>query len=92
MELDSTEAIKSAVEAGLGIGFVSLSAIAKDLRLNRTIRTIHIDELKIQRDFLLAYPAGPKPGGAAHEFRKFLFKAGNKETQKHRSSGGASPA
>lgn len=73
MELDSTEAIKSAVEAGLGIGFVSRSAIAKDLRLNRSIKVIRVEGLKIQRDFLLAYPAGPKPGGAAHEFRKFLF-------------------
>jgi DNA-binding transcriptional LysR family regulator len=33
MELDSTEAIKSAVEAGLGVGFVSRWAIAKELEL-----------------------------------------------------------
>ncbi len=32
MELDSTEAIKSAVDAGLGVGFVSKWAIAKDAR------------------------------------------------------------
>jgi LysR family transcriptional regulator, transcriptional activator of the cysJI operon len=73
MELDSTEAIKSAVEAGLGIGFVSRSAIAKDLRLNHSIRVVAIDGLKIRRDFLLAYPAGPKTAGAAHEFRKFVI-------------------
>lgn len=73
MELDSTEAIKSAVEAGMGIGFVSLSGIATDLRLDRSIKVIRVEGLKIQRDFLLAYPAGPKPGGAALEFMKFLF-------------------
>jgi DNA-binding transcriptional LysR family regulator len=33
MDLDSTEAIKSAVEAGLGIGFVSRWAIYKELEL-----------------------------------------------------------
>jgi DNA-binding transcriptional LysR family regulator len=33
MELDSTEAIKSAVEAGLGVGFVSRWAIVKELEL-----------------------------------------------------------
>ena len=33
MNLDSTEAIKSAVEAGLGIGFVSRWAISKELEL-----------------------------------------------------------
>jgi LysR family transcriptional regulator, transcriptional activator of the cysJI operon len=73
MELDSTEAIKSAVEAGLGIGFVSRSAIAKDLRLNHSIRVVAIDGLKIRRDFLVAYPAGPRTAGAVHEFRKFVL-------------------
>jgi DNA-binding transcriptional LysR family regulator len=33
IELDSTEAIKSAVEVGLGVGFVSRWAIAKELVL-----------------------------------------------------------
>ena len=33
MELDSSEAIKSAVEAGLGVGFISHWAMAKDMRL-----------------------------------------------------------
>lgn len=75
MELDSTEAIKSAVEAGLGIGFVSRCAIATDLRLNRSIQVIRVDGVKIHRDFLLAYPSGPKPAGVALEFRQFLFSA-----------------
>ena len=35
MDLDSTETIKSAVEAGLGIGFVSRWAISKELELWR---------------------------------------------------------
>jgi LysR family transcriptional regulator, transcriptional activator of the cysJI operon len=87
MELDSTEAIKSAVEAGLGIGFVSLSAIATDLRLNRSIKVIHVQGLKIPRDFLVAYPAGPKPGGAAQEFRKFLFTKSRDQGTKSRDQG-----
>lgn len=73
MELDSMEAIKSAVEAGLGIGFASRCAIAKDLRLNHSIRAVQVDGLKIRREFLLAYPAGPKAAGVAHEFRKFVL-------------------
>jgi LysR family transcriptional regulator, transcriptional activator of the cysJI operon len=73
MELDSTEAIKSAVEAGFGIGFVSRWAIAKDLRLDTTFRIVEVQELSIKRDFLLAYPAGPEPQGLAQEFRRFLF-------------------
>ena len=73
MELDSTEAIKSAVEAGLGVGFVSRWAIAKDLRLNNSFRIVEVEGLRIKREFLLAYPAGPEPQGLAQEFRRFLF-------------------
>jgi DNA-binding transcriptional LysR family regulator len=73
MELDSTEAIKSAVEAGLGIGFVSRWAIAKDLRLDNSFRIVEVEGLCIKRKFLLAYAAGPEPQGLAQEFRRFLF-------------------
>ena len=79
MELDSTEAIKSAVEAGLGIGFVSRWAIAKDLRLDNSFRVVEVDKLRIKREFLLAYAAGPNPQGLAEEYRRFLFsRAGMK--------------
>lgn len=76
MELDSTEAIKSAVEAGLGIGIISRCAIAADLRLNRSFKVVTVEGLQIKRDLLLAYPAGPRPSGLAHEFRKFLLGYG----------------
>jgi DNA-binding transcriptional LysR family regulator len=81
MELDSTEAIKSAVEAGLGIGFISRWAIAKDLRLDNSFRIVEIEGLRIHRDFLIAYASGPEPPGLAMEFRRFLFsRAGARRT------------
>ena len=52
MELDSTEAIKSAVEAGLGVGFVSRWAIAKDLRLDNNFKIVEVEGLRIKREFL----------------------------------------
>jgi len=73
MELDSTEAIKSAVEAGLGVGFVSRWAIAKDLRLNSSFKIVEVDGLRMQRNFLVVYGAGPAPHALAMEFRRFLF-------------------
>lgn len=73
MELDSSEAIKSAVEAGLGVGFISHWAIAKDLRLGRSFKIIDVEGLEIKRHFLLAYTAGPEPLGLAMEFRRFLL-------------------
>lgn len=81
MELDSTEAIKSAVEAGLGVGFVSRWAIAKDLRLESSFKIVNVEGLRIKRKFLIAYASGPEPLGLAHEFRRFLIgRAGSQRT------------
>ena len=82
MELDSTEAIKSAVEAGLGVGFVSRWALAKDSRLDNSFRIAEVEGLRIKRDFLLAYSARPEQLGLAHEFRRFLLtRAGSQRLQ-----------
>ena len=72
MELDSTEAIKSAVEAGFGVGFVSRWAIAKDLRLGRTFKIVDVAGLRVRRDFLIASPKGTVMQPVAEEFRRFL--------------------
>jgi DNA-binding transcriptional LysR family regulator len=72
MELDSTEAIKSAVEAGLGVGFVSRWAIAKDLRLGNTFKIVEVEGLSIKREFLVAHASGPEPQGLAIEFQRFV--------------------
>jgi DNA-binding transcriptional LysR family regulator len=72
MELDSTEAIKSAVEAGFGVGFVSRWAIAKDVRLGPAFRIIEIKDLRFQRYFLMVSPKGPELTGPAAEFRSFV--------------------
>ncbi|HKF45835.1 MAG TPA: LysR substrate-binding domain-containing protein [Terracidiphilus sp.] len=73
MDLDSTEAIKSAVEAGLGVGFVSQCALAQDARLGAAIRVVQVEGLRMQRKFLIASLAGPQPQGPASEFRRFLL-------------------
>ncbi|MCW6036133.1 LysR family transcriptional regulator [Spirulina subsalsa FACHB-351] len=48
MELNSIEAIKNAVQAGLGASFVSISAIEKELQMNILHRAI-IDEVVVNR-------------------------------------------
>ncbi len=84
MELDSTEAIKSAVEAGLGVGFVSRWAIAKDLRLGSSFKIVEVEGLRVKRDFLIAFASGPEPPGLALEFRRFLFsRAGARRMSGH---------
>jgi DNA-binding transcriptional LysR family regulator len=72
MELDSTEGLLSAVEAGLGITFVSRWAVRNQLALG-TLKLARIRGLKLSRMFSLSYATGPKPAGIAGTFRSFLL-------------------
>jgi LysR family transcriptional regulator, transcriptional activator of the cysJI operon len=73
MELDSTEAIKSAVESGMGGGFVSRWALAKDQRVGKSLAIVELEGTRIRRDLMLVYPAGPAPQGLVQEFRRFVL-------------------
>jgi DNA-binding transcriptional LysR family regulator len=73
INLDSTEAIKSAVEVGLGIGFVSRWAISKELDLG-ALKVAEVSGLKVVRHFSLISRTGPEPQGAAGAFRKFALE------------------
>ncbi|MGC1424844.1 MAG: selenium metabolism-associated LysR family transcriptional regulator [Terracidiphilus sp.] len=90
MELDSTGAIKSAVEAGLGAGFVSRWAIAKDARTGAGFKVIEVEGLRMQREFLMVCAAGPEPQGLVQEFRRFvadreaLIRSAVSDTRKRR--------
>jgi LysR family transcriptional regulator, transcriptional activator of the cysJI operon len=72
MELDSTEAIKSAVEAGLGVGLVSRWAIAKELELG-TLKVAEVSGLRAARHFTLISRTGPELQGAAGALRTFAL-------------------
>ncbi|MEM6501731.1 MAG: LysR family transcriptional regulator [Cyanobacteria bacterium P01_C01_bin.89] len=48
MELNSVEAIKNAVQAGLGAAFVSIAAIEKELQMG-TLKRIRVDSVTVQR-------------------------------------------
>ena len=73
MDLDSTEAIKSAVEAGLGIGFVSRWAISKELELG-ALKVAQVAGLRITRHFTLLSRTGPEPQGPAGALRTFALE------------------
>lgn len=72
MELDSTEGLLSAVEAGLGVTFVSRWAVRGQLTLG-TLKLARVRGLKLSRMFSIAYPAGPEPTGNSGAFRVFLL-------------------
>lgn len=72
IDLDSTEAIKSAVEAGLGVGFVSRWALSKELELN-SLKIVGVHGVEATRHFTLITRAGPEPHGPAGAFRNFAL-------------------
>jgi DNA-binding transcriptional LysR family regulator len=75
MELDSTEGLLSAVEAGLGVTFVSRWGVRNQLALG-TLKLANVPGLKLARMFSIAYPAGPEPAANAGAFRAFLLSRG----------------
>ncbi|HEY0161479.1 MAG TPA: LysR substrate-binding domain-containing protein [Edaphobacter sp.] len=74
MELDSTVAIISGVEADLGVGFVSRWAIDKALSLG-TVRVVRVSGMRIVREFRFVRPAGTELTGAAAVFQRFALAA-----------------
>jgi DNA-binding transcriptional LysR family regulator len=75
MELNSTEGLLSAVEAGLGVTFVSRWAVRNQLALG-TLKLARVRGLKLSRQFSMVYPAGPAPVGIAGVFRMLLLTRG----------------
>ena len=71
MELNSTEAILGCIESGVGVGFVSRTAIHRQLSLG-TLVIVPVTGLAIPRDLLLLMPPGPEPTGAAAAMLELL--------------------
>ena len=73
MTFDSTEGLLSAVEAGLGVAFVSRWAVRNQLALE-TLKLAHVRGLRLTRMFSLATAAGPEPAGIAGTFYRFVLE------------------
>jgi len=73
MTFDSTEGLLSAVEAGLGVGFVSRWAVRNQLALG-TLRIARVRGLKLARMFSVATLTGPEPASVAGAFHRFILE------------------
>jgi len=71
MELGSSEAIKSAVEAGLGIGIISQWAVLKEKKLN-SLKILRIKGLRFKRDFTIILKHGYFRTKPMEQFLNFL--------------------
>jgi DNA-binding transcriptional LysR family regulator len=73
MTFDSTEGLLSAVEAGLGIAFVSRWAVRNQLALG-SLKLARVRGLNLKRMFSLATVAGPEASGVARTFQRFVLQ------------------
>ncbi|MGE5617699.1 MAG: selenium metabolism-associated LysR family transcriptional regulator [Sphingomonadaceae bacterium] len=72
MTLGSTEAIKAAVQSGVGVSIVSNLAIGNELRLG-LFKKVGIRGMHLSRSFYIVLPPGrPRLSPAADEFLDFL--------------------
>ena len=62
IDINSTEGIISAVEAGLGVGFAPCLALEKALQIG-AVKTVQLDNGPIKRQLSIVLLNGPEPKG-----------------------------
>ncbi|MBC8519610.1 MAG: LysR family transcriptional regulator [Gammaproteobacteria bacterium] len=76
MEFGSNEAIKQAVQAGLGLAMVSIHTIQLELEA-KVLRVLEVKDLPIQRQWHLVYRKGKRLSPVAESFRQFVLDEGS---------------
>lgn len=76
MDIPSNETVKAAVMAGLGIGFVSLHAVASELRSGQ-LHLVEFEGTPILRSWNLVHQASKLLSPAAEAFRYLLLEHGD---------------
>ena len=72
IEMTSNEAIKQAVEAGLGLGIVSLHTIELELETGR-LKILNVEDFPIQRHWYIIQRKGKRLSPAAIAFKQFVL-------------------
>jgi DNA-binding transcriptional LysR family regulator len=71
IDINSSEAILAAVEAGLGVGFVPYAALKKALQ-TESVKTVPLANGPIRRDFSIVLLNGPEPKGPVGQLLQLL--------------------
>lgn len=72
MEMSSTEAIKQGVQAGLGLGVVSLHTVELELEARR-LKVLDVAGLPIRRHWYIVHRSNKRLPAAAQAFKNFLL-------------------
>jgi len=72
MEMETNEAIKQAVQAGMGLGILSLHSIELELETKR-LAMLHVEHFPLVRHWFVAHRSNKRLSGAALAFKDFLL-------------------
>jgi DNA-binding transcriptional LysR family regulator len=72
MEMSSNEAIKQAVQAGLGLGILSLQTLEQELALKRLV-VLKIEDFPIMRHWYVVHRADKRLSPVAQAFKEFVL-------------------
>jgi len=72
MEMSSNEAIKQAVQAGLGLGIVSLHTLEMEIDTNRLV-VLDVDAFPILRHWYIVHRKGKRLSPLAQAFKEFIL-------------------
>jgi len=73
MEMSSSEAIKQGVEAGLGLGLVSIHTLEMELALKRLV-ILDVEKFPIQRHWHIVHRKGKRLSLVARAFKEFVLQ------------------
>ena len=72
IQINSNEAIVEAVQAGLGIGFVSMNSVGLQLK-NKIIRQLNVEPFPIIREWHIVHHADAELSPIARRFKQYIF-------------------
>ena len=72
MEMETNEAIKQAVQAGMGLGILSLHSIELELETGR-LAMLNVEHFPLQRQWFVAHRSHKRLSEAALAFKEFLL-------------------
>lgn len=72
MEMETNEAIKQAVQAGMGLGILSLHSIELELETKR-LAMLNVEHFPLLRHWFVAHRSNKRLSSAALAFREFLL-------------------
>ncbi|MGC2049513.1 MAG: LysR family transcriptional regulator [Gallionella sp.] len=72
MEMETNEAIKQAVQAGMGLGILSLHSIELELETGR-LAMLNVEHFPLLRHWFVVHRSSKRLSGAAQAFKDFLL-------------------